>query len=180
MRYSLISNARVWLVLALFHAARLAVVDAAAVLAHDQNVGALDHVLSIGRSLEQGRPGARRPQGVVDLELDPQAGQPIALGDRAVDADVVPFRPADRADQYRVGLPRFLEHLIRAVGAMPVPGGAAEQIFLDLDGDAGLAGHVPQDRKAFGDDLRADVVSAEGEDVEFLLHVAAVLLSRID
>ncbi len=118
----------------------LAEIDAAGELAHDEDVEALDHFL-----LQRGGCGERRvadgwAQIGEQLEVLAQAEQ-ARLGTRLV-RHRIPFRPADRAEQNRVGGERLGHVRFRDRLAMRVIGAAADQALFGLEAAVELLVHA--------------------------------------
>ena len=119
---------------------RLAEIDAAGQLAHDQYVEALDDLL-----LQRGGCGKRRI-----ADRGPQIGEKLqdpcaSLQQAGLRADVVghsiPFRPADRAEQHGVGGERLCHVRFRNRLAVSVIGAAADEAFLGVEAAAELLVH---------------------------------------
>jgi hypothetical protein len=140
-------------------AARFAVVDAAAVLSYHQDVGAVHDIRAERRAVDQVRPGAGGAQSVVDIQFHPQPRQAVLHRDRSVDADLVPFRSADGADQDSVRLARLVQYRVGAEGAMDLPGRAAQEIFLDRDRNPEPVGRRAGYRQGRRRHLRPDMVA---------------------
>ena len=135
---------------------RLAEIDAAGEFAHDDDVEALDDLALQGRGVGEGRIADRRAQVGEEAEILAQAQQP-GLGPRGI-GHVRPFRAADGAEQDRVGGLRPGHRGLGDGDLVGVVGGAADEIGLGLEADAGLAEeggdllHLPHD---FGADAVA-------------------------
>ncbi len=143
---------------------RLAEIDAAGQFAHDQDVEAFDHLL-----LQRGGRGERRiadggTQIGEQLQILAQPQQP-GLGPHLV-GHRIPFRPADRAEQHRVGGQRLGHVGFGDRLAMRVIGAAADQAFLGLEAAAELLVHGGDQLLDLGHRLGADAVAGEQE--EFL------------
>ena len=143
---------------------RLAEIDAAGQLAHDQDVEAFDHLL-----LQRGGGGERRiADGGAEIGEKLQVlAQPQQAGFRAhLVGHRVPFRPADRAEQHGVGGQRLGHVGFRNRLAMRVIGGAADQPFLGLEAAAEILVHGRDQLLDLGHGLGADAVA--GQEEEFL------------
>ena len=108
---------------------RLAEIDAAGELAHDQDVEAFDHLLLQRRGGGERRIADRRPQIGEQLQVLAQPQQ-AGLGTDLV-GHLVPFRPADGAEQHRVGGHRLCHVGFGDRLAMRVVGAAADQPFVE-------------------------------------------------
>ena len=140
-------------------APRVAEVDAAGELAHDQQVGALDPLAPQRAGVEQRLAGPHRAQVGEQAQALAQAQQPL-LGPRRVGVGGLPLRAADRAEQDRVGLAAGLEHLVGQRRAVGVDRGAADRVALvDLD----PAERLEQAHRG-GPDLGPDPVAGQEDD----------------
>ena len=100
-------------------------------LADDENVE-IFHQLALQRgSFRQRRIADRRAQVGEKLKILAQAQK---AGFRAlVVRHIVPLRPADRAEQHRIGGKRPAHRLVRHRFAMRIEGRAADEVFFDLE-----------------------------------------------
>ena len=149
---------------------RLAEIDAAGQLAQDQDVEPLDQLALQRRGVGERRIADGGAEIGEDAELlaQPQQRRLRAL----LVGHLVPFRPADRAEDHRIGGERLRHRRLGDRHAMRVVGGAADQILLDLEGaEPGLV-HEGDDRLHLGHDLRADAVAGKKEDAVRHLGIA--------
>ena len=137
----------------------LAEIDAAGELAHDQYVEAFDDLL-----LQRRRGGER---GIADG--GPEIGEQLhvlaqpqqaGFGPHLV-GHLVPFRPADRAEQHGVGGERLAHVLFRDRLAMRVVGRAADQPFIGLEAGVELGIHDGDQLLHLAHRLGADAVAGE-------------------
>ena len=128
-------------------AARLAEVEAAGQLAHDQQVDAVDDLGAQRRRLRRapGTPspgaGSRRGRAPCGCAAGRARGA-IATRQR------VPLRAADRAEQHRLALARALDHLVAQRRAVGVDRRAADQVLLEARSRARAAARPPRARAA--------------------------------
>ena len=105
---------------------RLAEIDAAGQLAEDEDVEPLDQLALQRRRIGQRRVADRRPEVGEEAEVLPEPEQP-GLGPHLV-GHVVPFRPADRGEEHRIGGERLFHRrvgdrlAVGVVGASRRPG----------------------------------------------------------
>ena len=143
---------------------RLAEIDAAGEFAHDDDVEALDRFALEARGI-----GERRiDDGGADIgeqaELLAQPQQP-RFRPRFV-RHLVPFRPADGAENHRVRRVRLRHGRVGDRHLMRVIASAADQPFLGLEiGDARFGVEAEQPFH-LGHDFRADAVAGEKEEIE--------------
>lgn len=121
--------------------------------------------------MQQRPPRTGRAKCIVNVKFDPQACQSVRLCDRSVDADAVPLRTTDRTHQRRVRTARFCQYGVRAEGTVDVPGRAAQQILVNLDGQVCLIGRVAENLKFGRYDFQTYVIATEGEDLKGLSHM---------
>ena len=138
-------------------AAGLAEVDAAGQLAHDQQVGAGDPLLAQRAGADQRRAGPHRPQVRVEAHPLAEAEQAL-LGAGRVGVGRVPLRPADGAEQDRVGGAAGVEHLVGQGDAVLVDREPADQALVELE----LAQRLEQEAGG-GDDLGTDPVAGQDD-----------------
>ena len=142
---------------------RLAEIDAARELAHDDDVEPLDDLALERRGVGEGRVADRRPEIGEQAEILAQAQEPglraLVVGHR------VPFRSADGAEQDGVRRLRALHGCVGDGDAMRVIRGPADQVGLRLEaGDAALA--EPADELLhLADHFRADAVAGQEEEL---------------
>ena len=110
---------------------RLAEIDAAGQLAHDQDVETFDDLLLQRGRIGKRRIADRRSQIGEKLQVLAQAQQP-RLGAHLI-GHPVPFRPADRAEQHGVGGKRLGHVRFGNRLAVGVIGRAADEPFLGLE-----------------------------------------------
>ena len=145
-------------------AAGLAEVDAAGELADDQQVGAGDALLAQRAGAHQRRARADRAQ--VGVEAHPLAeAEQALLGARVVGVGRVPFGTADRAEQDRVGGLAGVQHLVGEGDAVGVDRAAAHEALVVVELAQGV-----EDLAGGGDDLGADPVTGQDDDVGGLRH----------
>ena len=113
---------------------RLAEIDAAGKLAHDQDVEPLDQLALQRRGVGERRIDDRRPQIGEQRQVLAQAQEP-RLGTHLI-GHAVPFRPADRAEDHRVGGHRLFHRRFGDRGAVGVVGRPADQVLLAFEGGA--------------------------------------------
>ena len=112
----------------------------------------------------------RRAQVREQLEILAQA-QEAALG-FLVERIVVPFGPADRAEQHRVRRMRELHRGFADGVAFGVERGAAHERVLDLEFEPAVLGHPGQHAFGLGHHLRSDTVA--GQHQNFVAHGRAI------
>ena len=115
-------------------AARLAEVDAGGQLADDQDVEAGHHLALQRGEVGQRVEALRRAEVGVEVHLLAQPQQPALGLQREVERVVL--RPADRAEQHRVGGLRPGHRRVGQRRAVRVVGAAADQVLLDGEGQA--------------------------------------------
>ncbi len=144
-------------------AARLAEIDAARQLADDHDVEALDDLGLERAGIDQRIEHLGRPQVGEQVHLLAESQQP-AFG-LLVELDIVPFRPADRAEQHGVGFERALHGVVAQRHAVLVEGGAAHHVFLDVEADGALLPHPGDDLAHFVHDFGADAVARQHQQI---------------
>ena len=138
---------------------RLAEVDAAGQLAHDEQVDALDDLAPQRRGIGEPGDDGRGPQVREEAEILADAQQPL-LGAH-VDGERVPLRPADRAEQHRPAVAADVDDLVAQRRAVGVDRGAADQLLDELEREA-LPGRDRLEHAAgLHDHLGADAVSGQ-------------------
>ena len=142
-------------------AARVAEVDAASELAHDHDVEALDHLELEGGGLGQGVEDHRRTQVGEQVHFLAEA-QEAALG-LLLEGQGVPLGAADGAQQDRVRRHGVGHGRIGQGGIVGVEGGAADQVFRDLEGDGAALVHPLDNAAHLGHYLGADAVARQNE-----------------
>ncbi len=110
---------------------RLAEIDAAGELAQDQDVEPLDQLALQRGGIGERRIDDRRAQIGEQLEVLAQAQEP-GLGPHLV-GHAVPFRPADGAEDHRIGGERLFHRRVGNRLAVGVIGAAADEILLGLE-----------------------------------------------
>ena len=116
--------------------ARLAEVDPARQLAHDQHVDAVDDLGPQRRGVDERREDRRRPQVREEPERLADPEQPLLRPH--VHRHRIPFRSADGAEQDRAALAAGLDDLVAQRRAVFVDRAAADQLGLELELDAEL------------------------------------------
>src|SRR5690606_18187883 len=138
-------------------------VDAAGQLADDEDVQAGDDL-----GLERGRIGQLRVEDRW-AQVGEQAQLRTDLQQAALGADVtldlVPLRPADRAEQHRVGLARAFQGLVGQWHAVLVDGRAADHVVLQGEAELELVVGQLQHLDRLGHDFRADAITWENQNL---------------
>ena len=133
-------------------------VDAAGELADDEQVGALDPLPPQRAGVDQGGLRLDRPQVRVQPEALAQAEQAL-LRARGVGIGGVPLRPADGAEQHRVGGAAGVESLVgqgapvSSIEMPPISCSSYSKVPIRVEDPAGG-----------GDDLGADPVAGQDDD----------------
>ena len=141
----------------------LAEIDAAGELAQDDDVESVDHLALERRGFGQRRIADRRPDVGEQAEVLAQPQQP-RLRPHVV-GHGVPFRPADRAEDHRIGGVRLGHggvgdrHLVGVVAA------AADQRLLGLERAHAVAVHPGDQFLHLGHHLGADAVAGKQEQI---------------
>ena len=142
-------------------------INAARQLAHDQDIKPLDHILFQRRGFRQRRIADCRAQIGEQFHLLAQAQQ---AGFRAnVIGNTIPLRPANSAEQHRIGAKRLCHVIIRNRLAMGVIGRTANQTLIQHEPRAFLLVHPVDELAHFRHGFRANAVA--GEQKEVLGHV---------
>ncbi len=156
-------------------AARVAEIDAAGQLAHDQQVEPGDQLALEARRVGQRLENLRRAQIGEEVHLLAQAKQ-AALG-LQLERQLLPFRAADRAEQHRVGGLRPRQGRIGQRHAVGIVGRAADQPLADIEaGDAALVEKLHHARH-LAHDLGADAVARQDQDFAVGMDWAMRILS---
>ena len=140
---------------------RLAEINAAGELAQDHDVEAFDQFALERRGVGQSRIGHRRAQIGVEREILAQAQKPRFRPHLIRHA--VPFRPADRAEQDRVGGLRLGHGLVGDRDLVRVVAAAADQPFLGREPGDALVVEESDQLFDLGHDFGADAVAGRAE-----------------
>ena len=138
---------------------RLAEIDPAGQFAHDDDVEPLDHLALERRGVGERRIADRGPQVGEQAEILAQAQQ-ARLGPHVV-GDLVPFGPADRADQHRIRRLGRRSVLVGDRGAMSVVGTAADEVALGLEGGEADVARSAGKSLGLGHHFGADAVAGQ-------------------
>ena len=143
---------------------RLAEIDAAGELAHDDDVEALDHLALERGGVGERRVAHRRPEIREQAEFLAQAQEP-GLGALLI-GHVGPFRAADGAEQHGVGLLRPLHGGVGDRDLMGVVGRAADEVGLGLEGCDAAPAEPGDELLDLARDLRPDAVAGQEKELE--------------
>ncbi|CDN41806.1 Glutamine amidotransferases class-II [Paenibacillus sp. P22] len=158
----------------------LAEVDAARQLAHDDQVGTLQHFRLQGRGILQAVEHCRRadvgeePERLADAEKPGFRTELLGV--------VVPFRPAYRAEQDGIRLLANFQRFLRKRSSFLVDGDSAEQAMLEFKAVFVQLFDFLDHLDGFADDFRSDSVARDHRDFLYLCHNghAPVFFSTID
>ncbi len=143
---------------------RLAEIDAAGQLAHDDDVEALDRLALEARRVGQCRIDDGRPDIAEQAEFLAQPQQP-SLRPR-FERHLVPFRTADRAEDHRVGGVRLGHGRVGNCDLVRVVAGAADQPLFGAEIGNTCPGVEIKQPLDLGHDLGADAVAGEQKKIE--------------
>ena len=141
----------------------LAEVEAAGELADDEEVHA-GHALGLERG-EAGEGGDGGDGAEIGVEAEGLADAEEALLGADLGVGVVPLGSADGPEQHGIGLLAGGEGGVGEGGAVGVDGAAAEELGGEGERVLVAAGHFLEHEPGFGDDLGADAVAGEEDDV---------------
>ncbi|MNJ54906.1 hypothetical protein D3C77_503680 [compost metagenome] len=144
-------------------AAWRAEVDAAGQFANDENIQAGDDFRFQRRSVGQLRVEDRRAQVGEQAQLRTDLQQ-AALGAN-VALDLVPFRPANGAEQHGVGLACTFQGLVGQRHAVLVDGGATDHIVLQAEAELELVVGQLQNLDRLGHDFRTNAITWKNQNL---------------
>ena len=142
---------------------RLAEINAAGEFAQDDDVEALDHLALEARGFGQRRIADRRPDVGEQAEVLAQTQQ-TRLGPHVV-GHLVPFRPADRAEDHGVAGVRLGHGVVGDRDPMGVVAAAPDQRLVDVEAGDGLFREEIDEPLHLGHDFRADAVAGQEEEL---------------
>ena len=144
-----------------FHAARLTEVNAAGAFTHDHDVQAANHIRLQRGGIHQRVQHNGRAQIGEQIQFLAQAQN----GDfRAhVEAQLVPLRAADGAEQDGVRFLRLGHHAVGDRGAARVDGGTADDVLGHVEGDHAAAVHPVDHAADFAHHFGADAVTRQDQ-----------------
>jgi hypothetical protein len=142
----------------------LAEIHPAGELAQDDDVEPFDHIALEARGFGERRVAHGRADVGEQIEVFAQP-QEAGLGSLVVGV-LVPFRPADRAEDHGVRRLRLLDRLVGHGDAVSVVAGAADQPLLGVEAAHAVRVHPIDQALHFGHHLLADAVA--GEEQQFV------------
>ena len=141
----------------------LAEIDAAGELADDQDVEPVDQLALERRGVGERRIADRRPEIGEELQILAEPQEP-GLGAHVV-GHLVPFRPAHRAEEHRVGGERLLHGRVGDRLAVSVIGRAADEVLLVFEAVRPVLVEPGDHPLHLGHHLRPDAVAGEEKEV---------------
>ena len=141
----------------------------AAHLPQDHDIGAPDNLIPEGGMRDQRVPGTGRTQPQIGLEMMPQVHQPVLAFSPAIKPDIIPCRPAHRADKHSISRSCLFQHGISAENPVRVIRCTVEQIVINLKFKIHEGGDSGKNPQPLVEDFRADPITAKRK---YLCHTS--------